>query len=270
MPSRNGVRHSLVDIGGKVAIVTGGAWGIGRGTVLRLVREDMRVIATDLEQQREGLDEVVELSRGAVIPCFANAADEADWRRVVRLAERELGGLDVLVNNAGGYEPPNFPDAPSTRWGGVLDVNLKGVMLGIQAVLGPMRRRGGGAIVNVSSVAGLLREPYAAPDYAAAKAGAIALTASLGSLWERDGISVTCICPDWVLTEALKRTVAAMPAEEREEVRGLERAEVRGFVPVEEIADLIVRLACDESLAGRVMVRWADEERERLLPQSRQ
>jgi NAD(P)-dependent dehydrogenase (short-subunit alcohol dehydrogenase family) len=251
-----------VESAGKVAIVTGAAWGIGRATALQLVAEGMRVLATDLDEEREGLDEVSGLGEGAIMPCVADAADEADWRRAIDVAERQLGGVDVLVNNAGGHRPPNFPEAPAERWGGVLDVNLRGVMLGIQAVLGPMRRSGGGAIVNVSSVAGLLREPYAAPEYAAAKAGVIALTTSLGSLWETDRISVTCICPDWVLTEAVERTVAAMTPEER--------AEVRGLVAVEEIAALIGRLARDERLAGNVLVRWADEEAERLLPLSRQ
>jgi 3-oxoacyl-[acyl-carrier protein] reductase len=216
------------------------------------------VVATDLADEREGLDEVVSLGGGAVTACVADVASESDWAGVVETA----GGVDVLVNNAGGHEPPNFPDTTSARWGAVLDVNLRGVMLGIQAVLDSMRRRGGGAIVNVSSVAGLMREPYRPVEYAAAKAGVIAVTTSLGSLWERDRISVTCICPDWVLTEAVERTVAKMTAEER--------AEVRGLVPLDEIAALVLRLATDESLAGRVMVRWADEEGERLLPLGRE
>jgi NAD(P)-dependent dehydrogenase (short-subunit alcohol dehydrogenase family) len=75
-------------------------------------------------------------------------------------------------------------------------------------------------------------------------------------------VSVTCICPDWVETEAVKRSVAAMTPEER-------AATVPGLVPVEEIADLIVGLARDETLAGRVLVRWADEDGARLLPQNR-
>ncbi len=215
-------------------------------------------MATDLEEELEGLDELVALGDGAVTPCVADVASEEDWRHVVETA----GVVDVLVNNAGGHRPPNFPDTSTDRWGAVLDVNLRGVMLGIQAVLEPMRRRGGGSIVNVSSVAGLMREPYRPVEYAAAKAGVVAVTTSLGSLWESDRISVTCICPDWVLTEAVERTVAAMTPEER--------AEVRGLVPVEEIAGLIVRLATDESLAGRVMVRWADEDGERLLPLGRE
>ena len=143
-----------MDTAGKACIVTGGAWGIGRATVLRLAAEGARVVATDLDGEREGLDEVATLGGGAVVPCLADVASEQDWPRVVDLAELELGGVDILVNNAGGHTPPNFPDTPPARWAQVLDVNLKGVMLGIQAVLPALRRRGGGAVVNVSSVAG--------------------------------------------------------------------------------------------------------------------
>jgi NAD(P)-dependent dehydrogenase (short-subunit alcohol dehydrogenase family) len=256
-----------LELTGKVAIVTGAGWGIGRGTALRLAREGAAVVATDVEADEglEGLRETVELVEregGRALVVAADAADADDWRMVVAHAEASFGGVDVLVNNAGGHWPPSFPDAPAERWGRVLDVNLRGVMLGMQAVLEPMRRRGGGAIVNVSSVAGLVNEPYDAPEYAAAKAGVIHLTAALGSLRERDNISVTCICPDWVATEAVERSVKAMtPAERAEKVRGL--------VPVEEIAGLIVDLAREDSLAGRVMVRWADEDGARLLPVDR-
>jgi len=238
--------------------VTGAAWGIGRATTLAFAAEGAHVLATDLEEEHEGLDEVVSLRDGAVTPCIADVASEDDWRRVVETA----GEVDVLVNNAGGHRPPNFPETSSDRWGEVLDVNLRGVMFGIQAVLEPMRRRGGGSIVNVSSVAGLVRGPYRAVEYAAAKAGVVAVTTALGSLWESDRISVTCICPDWVLTEAVERTVAGMTSEER--------AELPGLVPLDEICRLILRLATDESLAGRVMVRWADEDAERLLPLERE
>jgi len=237
-----------VDLRGKTAIVTGAAAGIGRATALALVAKGMRVVGTDVE----------DVPLDGVTSCVADVRSEEDWRRAVELA----GGVDVLVNNAGGYQGPTFPDAPPEHWGATLDVNLRGVMLGIQAVLPSMRDRGEGAIVNVSSVAGLVRKPYESPEYAAAKAGVVALTTSLGNLWERDRISVTAICPDWVRTEAVERAVAEMTSEER--------AELPGLVPVEEIAGLIVRLASDESLAGRVLVRWADEDGERLLPLGRE
>ena len=256
-----------MDLSGKVAIVTGAGWGIGRGTALRLAREGVAVVASDVEAD-EGLVGARETVRqiegdGGRAGVFgADAADGDGWRALVAFSEESFGGVDVLVNNAGGFRSPSYPDAPPEHWRRALEVNLHGVMLGIQAVLEPMRRRGGGAIVNVSSVAGLVDEPYDAPEYAAAKAGVIALTAALGSLRERDNISVTCICPDWVATEAVTRSVEAMtPAERAEKVRGL--------VPVDEIAELIVGLARDETLSGRVLVRWADEEGARLLPLGR-
>ena len=248
----------LPELAGKTAIVTGAAWGIGRATTLALAAGGARVLATDLDEEQEGLDELVALGEGAVTPCIADVASEEDWSRVVEAA----GDVDVLVNNAGGHEPPNFPETSPDRWGAVLDVNLRGVMLGIQAVLEPMRRRGGGSIVNVSSVAGLKREPYGAVEYAAAKAGVNAVTTSLGALWERDRISVTLHLSGLGADRGCRADRRADDAEER--------AEVPGLVPVEEIAGLIVRLATDESLAGRVMVRWADEDGERLLPLGRE
>ena len=199
-------------------------------------------MATDLEEELEGLDELVALGDGAVTPCVADVASEEDWRHVVETA----GVVDVLVNNAGGHGRRTSRHELRPLGRGARRQSPR------RHARDPGRARadapgGGGSIVNVSSVAGLMREPYRPVEYAAAKAGVVAVTTSLGSLWESDRISVTCICPDWVLTEAVERTVAAMTPEER--------AEVRGLVPVEEIAGLIVRLATDESLAGRVMVR---------------
>ena len=253
-----------MNLHGKVAIVTGAGWGIGRGVALRFAREGMAVVASDFGD--DGLDgergtvELIEREGGRAAVFAADAASADDWRALVSFAEEAFGGPDVLVNNAGGHWEPSFPDAPPEHWRRSLDVNLGGVMLGIRAALEPMRRRGGGAIVNVSSVAGLTRDSYGAPEYAAAKAAVIALTAALGSLRERDNVSVTCICPDWVATEAVLRTVEAMAPAEREQ---------QPLVPVDEIADLVVGLARDETRAGRVLVRWADEEAARLLPQER-
>ncbi len=92
-----------MEIAGKVAVVTGGAWGIGRGTALRLAAEGAAVLVADLDDEKERLQEVSELVKqqgGSVRTVVADASSEADWRRVVAFAEEELGGLDVLVNNA--------------------------------------------------------------------------------------------------------------------------------------------------------------------------
>jgi NAD(P)-dependent dehydrogenase (short-subunit alcohol dehydrogenase family) len=131
-------------------------------------------------------------------------------------------------------------------------VNLGGLMLATQLAFEAMD--GEGAIVNVSSVAAFGTAPYSSPDYAAAKAAVVRLTASLA---EHEGVRVNCICPDWVDTPAVQRSLAEMTPEER--------AEVPPLVPAEEIADIVLDLIRDDSAAGRVVVRWANETGPRVL-----
>jgi NAD(P)-dependent dehydrogenase (short-subunit alcohol dehydrogenase family) len=136
-------------------------------------------------------------------------------------------------------------------------VNLRAVMLATQLALEPLRRRGGGAIVNVASVAGLGAGPHGAPEYAAAKAGVVRLTAALASL-SAEGIRVNAICPDYVDTPAVRRELAQMSAEER--------AAVTELVSADAIARGILDLIRDDSLFGRVLV-WFAEEEPYLLPE---
>jgi 3-oxoacyl-[acyl-carrier protein] reductase len=150
----------------------------------------------------------------------------------------------VLVNNAGGVSGPTFPETPPERWSAVLDLNLRATMLGVQLALETMRGRGG-AIVNVSSIAGIGFGPHGAPEYAAAKAAVVRLTAALASL-AAEGVRVNCICPDWVDTPAARRSLERATPEER--------AAAPPLVPAERVADAILRLVEDESLAGRVLV----------------
>jgi NAD(P)-dependent dehydrogenase (short-subunit alcohol dehydrogenase family) len=115
-----------------------------------------------------------------------------------------------------------------------------------------MRDRGGGAIVNISSVAGYGWAPHSSPEYAAAKAGLARLTATLAPLAETDGVRVNCIVPNWIGTDEVFSEIAAMSPEERAEVPD-------DLTKPEEIADLAVKLVEDESLAGRVFVWWTGE-----------
>ena len=109
----------------------------------------------------------------------------ADVAGMIAYAGRLAGaGPHVLVNNAGGggHVPPHFPDAEPAQWGATLDLNLRGPMLATQLCLEPMRRAGGGAVVNVASSAGLGLGGHPSPEYAAAKAGLIRFTATLAGL----------------------------------------------------------------------------------------
>ena len=222
-----------MELDGRIAIVTGGTAGIGEAIAQRLVVEGATVLVADVEAP---LDPNVRFVRTDVgLP--------DDVHRLFAFAVDELGDLDVLVNNAGGV---------FETWERTVDVNLNGLVLATQLAFEAMR--GDGAIVNVSSVAGLGTTAYSHPDYAASKAGVVRFTAALAN---HDGVRVNCVCPDWVDTPAVRRSLAEMTEEER--------AEVPPLVPVDEIAALTIDLVRDDSAAGRVVVRWAHEPGPRVL-----
>ena len=237
-----------MELRGRVSLVTGAGAGIGRAVALALAREGASVVAVDLDEPAAA--ETVRLAGGGM----ATRADVADDDEL-RAAFAAAGPLDVLVNNAGGVSGATFPEARPERWGAVLDVNLRATMLGIQLALETMRGRGG-AIVNVSSIAGVGTRPHAAPEYAAAKAGVVRLTSALASLAD-EGVRVNCICPDWVDTPAARRTLERAAPERR--------AAAPPLVPAERVADAILDLLRDDSLAGRVLVCPVTAEW-RLLP----
>jgi NAD(P)-dependent dehydrogenase (short-subunit alcohol dehydrogenase family) len=219
-----------VDLEGRVAIVTGGSAGIGRAIARRLEAEGTRVVIADVDES-EGNFFRTDMSVPAdVLALFAFVRDE-------------FGRLDVLVNNAGGV---------FGSWAKTVDVNLAALMLATQLAFDAMG--GEGAIVNISSVAGLGTKQYDAPDYAAAKAAVVRFTTALAN---HDGVRVNCVCPDWVDTPAVRRSLAEMTAEGR--------AAVPPLVPPNEIAEIALDLILDDSAAGRVVARFADEPGPRVV-----
>jgi NAD(P)-dependent dehydrogenase (short-subunit alcohol dehydrogenase family) len=249
-----------VEIAGRVALVTGAGSGIGRATAERLADEGAAVGVTDVDDAG-GWDTVrrIEAAGSSAAFVHADVSREGDVRSMVDFAVEAFGGLDILVNNAGVVATPAFPDADPEQWMRVLDVNLRGVMLGTHHAIRAMRERAGGAIVNIASLAGVGFGPHDAPDYAATKAGVARFSAALAPLHERWGIRVNCICPDWVDTPMSRRTRDRMTAEE-------EAATVPpAILAPEEIADAAVELIRDDLLAGRVMTCWCGQPRS-LLP----
>jgi NAD(P)-dependent dehydrogenase (short-subunit alcohol dehydrogenase family) len=248
-----------VEIVGKAAVVTGASAGIGKAIALRLAREGAALVLADVDQTggRE-TERAIGTAGGQATFIRADMANEADVEAMIRMAESAYGGLDILVNNAGFAVDPPYPDADPATWRHLLDVNLAAVMLATQRALASMRARGGGVVVNVSSVAGLGLGPHAAPDYAASKAAVVRLTAALASLAE-ENIRVNCVCPDWVDTPAVRRTLAGMSQAERN------NAVPTKLVAPEDIAEVVVRFIRDDSLAGRVIACPCEGEWE-LLP----
>ena len=228
-----------MDVRGKAAIVTGGAAGIGRAIGKALTAEGAEVVLADVDDET-GARTAEELGGRFV---HADALADHDLRALIGGVQ----GLAILVNNAGGAPAPYYPDAPVEHWSRTLDLNLRSAMVATQLALEQMTA--GGAIVNVSSIAGCGLSPHDAPEYAVAKAGLMRLTGALG---ETRGVRVSCVCPDWVDTPAVQRSLASMTDEER--------AEVPELVSADEIAGLVLDLIRDESSAGRVVVRPAGGE----------
>jgi len=231
-----------VEVAGRVAVVTGGAAGLGAFVVRRLVAEGATVVVCDVDSGASAAKEAD--SRVAFVRGDVRVG--ADVERVVAFAVERFGGLDVLVNNAGGVSRgEQWPAASALEWGATLDLNLRAPMLATQLALEPMRARGGGAVVNIASSAGLGLAPYDSPEYGAAKAGLIRFTASVASLREEIGVRVNCIAPHWIGLERAHAELAAMSL--------AERAAAPPFVDPSAIADAVVWLVRDESLAGRVV-----------------
>jgi NAD(P)-dependent dehydrogenase (short-subunit alcohol dehydrogenase family) len=188
---------------GRVAIITGGGTGIGRGTALVLAEHGADVVLA--ARRTEPLDatakEVEGLGRRAVaVPTDVTKPDEC--QRLVDTTVEELGRVDILVNNAGGAETKSIKKWTDEEWHQVLALNLDSVWFLSRAAAEPMLEQGKGSIVNISSGASLLAMPQAAP-YGAAKAAVNNLTGSLAGAWTRKGIRVNTIAVGAVRTASL-------------------------------------------------------------------
>jgi 3-oxoacyl-[acyl-carrier protein] reductase len=194
-------------LGGKVALVTGGGNGIGRALSLALAESgaDVAVADIDMPAAEAVVAEVVACGRRG-LAVEADVTSKPAVEAMVQTTVETLGRLDILVNNAG-----IFPIAPVTTmteevWDRVMAINLKGVFLCSQAVLAPMRRAGGGRIINIASVSGLVGAVGMA-HYAASKAGVIGFTKSLAREVTTMGITVNAIAPGIIETETTRQTL---------------------------------------------------------------
>lgn len=190
---------------GKVAVVTGAAGGIGRATCERLASEGARVVAVDLRP--EDLDAVVGAVAAHGAEAHAVVADvsvAADVARYVDEGVRRFGGIDLLVNNAGieGVVRP-LEDYPEDVFDRVMAVNVRGVFLGLKHVQPAMKARGGGAIVNLASVAGITGNALISA-YVASKHAVVGLTRSAATSYPAAGIRVNAVLPAPIETRMMR------------------------------------------------------------------
>jgi NAD(P)-dependent dehydrogenase (short-subunit alcohol dehydrogenase family) len=227
---------------GKVALVTGAGSGIGFAVSVALTGRGARVVAVDLDPQ--GLARLQEAVREQDPTLSAVRCDVTDWERLSAAfsqAEEDFGGLDIVCNVAGvNTGRPRFPDCGRERWESTLAIDLWAVLAGTQLGVHLLRRHGGGVIVNIGSLGGLAPFP-ADPPYAAAKAGVVALTHSLGFLKD-DGIRAVCLCPGMVNTPLLEKR--QLTAKEEETVRSMPLLEA------DDVAGSVLEVIEDDALHG--------------------
>jgi 3-oxoacyl-[acyl-carrier protein] reductase len=191
-----------VDLNGKVALVTGGSRGLGRAAAVLLARAGADV-AVSYRSEQDAAETVVSACRAAGVRALAQAADmgrPADVRRLVRLTERRLGRLDILVANAGIWNEAAIERMTEERLGEMIDVNLRGVFACCREAVPVMKRQGSGRIILVSSTAGQRGEAFHS-HYAATKGAVISLTKSLAPELATSGILVNCVAPGWFDTD---------------------------------------------------------------------
>jgi NAD(P)-dependent dehydrogenase (short-subunit alcohol dehydrogenase family) len=192
---------------GRVALVTGGALGIGKGIVEAFAREGAGVAIVDIDAAAAGrLADAITLGGGRAVATVGDVSVAADAERMIAQAVASLGRLDILVNNAG-IQPVDWyfrvEDTPEEVWDRILGVNLKGTFLMSKYAMPAIRAAGGGAVVNMASVQGLQSMPRV-PSYAASKGGVLSLTRNMALDYAREGIRVNAICPGTIDSEMVR------------------------------------------------------------------
>lgn len=230
-------------VDGKVALVTGAGSGIGRATALRFAREGAKVVVADIVP--EGGEETVRMIKSAggdavFVKCDISIAAEVD--AMVAKAVETYGRLDCAANNAGiEARPAPTVDCAEEDFDRTVMINLKGTFLCMKSEIQQMLKQGGGAIVNTSSMAGMVGVPGMSA-YTAAKHGIIGLTRTAALEYGTAGIRVNAVCPGAVRTPMMQQIITAMPELGKEMD---ENHPVGRIAEPDEIAEAIVWLCSD-------------------------
>ncbi|AJK46469.1 glucose 1-dehydrogenase [Burkholderia plantarii] len=232
-------------LNGKVALVTGGTSGIGKGVAMRFAREGAKVgIAARREEEGRQVVELIRAAGGEAIFTRTDVACAEDCARAVAATVESFGKLDIAINNAGTetYGKP-LAETDEAAWDTVLDVNLKGAFLSMKYEIPELLKQGGGAIVNIASVYGLVGSAFGASPYHASKHGLIGLSKAAALEYAPRHIRINALCPGLVLTEMAERWLA-----ETDVGAQLKALHPLGrFASVAEIEEAVLFLASDAS-----------------------
>ncbi len=236
----------------KVVVVTGGGKGLGKAMSIAFAREGARVVIAeiDIESAHRVAKEIESLNQNCLV-IKANVTKKEEVHRMVTVVKDKFNRIDVLVNNAGVFLSSPVIDISEKDWQKTMDVNLKGVFLGSQAVAREMIKQGSGKIINISSMGGKtgLRGEAA---YGASKSAVITFTKTLSKELAPYGINVNAVCPGLIGTKMLKEGWRKMSKEREISVSQIEE-EFLSKIPLgrlgtpQDIANLVLFLASDEA-----------------------
>ncbi|PYM18667.1 MAG: cyclopentanol dehydrogenase [Candidatus Rokuibacteriota bacterium] len=228
----------------KVALVSGGASGMGQSEALIFAREGARVVVADvLETDGRQVADKIKAAGGQATFVKLDVSNEAEWEKVVKATLEGFGKLDVLVNNAG-ISGTFDPDMLSTAaWDRLMDINAKGVFLGMKTVIPVMQRAGGGAIVNISSISGFVGQTGVHMAYNASKGAVRIMTKTAAVQYAKDGIRVNSVHPGMMPPMRSSKT-SADPVWRDKMIKAVP---MKRAGRVEEVAHAVLFLASDEA-----------------------
>jgi len=231
---------------GKVALITGGASGIGRSTALLFAQEGARVAIADISQQKgEEVRRELQSTGAEVAFVKVDVSRDEEVAEMVAQVEKAFGGLDILFNNAGVFEPDDASVLTTSEavWDRVMAINLKGVFLGCKHGVPALLRNGGGSIINTASFVALMGAAVPQIAYTASKGGVLALTREIAVEFAQKNIRVNALCPGPVETPLLSELLADPIRRQRR----LVHIPMGRFAQAEDIARAALFLASDDS-----------------------
>ncbi|MCB1697598.1 MAG: glucose 1-dehydrogenase [Pseudomonadales bacterium] len=231
-------------VSGKVAIITGGASGMGKADAIALAREGARVVVADLNE-KDGQAVADAIGDNAVFMRL-DVTDEDNWKAVISATVEQFGRLDILVNNAGMIALGTIVDTDLASWRKINAVNSDGVFLGCKHGIPAMAASGGGSIINMSSVAAIHGQSFVAA-YTASKGAVRSLTKSIAMFCkeQKNGIRCNSIHPDGVKTPMVVKVAMGKDVATAEDLEQI--GKFGNMCEPEDIANLVLYLASDES-----------------------
>jgi NAD(P)-dependent dehydrogenase (short-subunit alcohol dehydrogenase family) len=229
----------------KVVVITGAGAGIGRVTAQTIVRQGAKVVVTDIHP--ENLSETSQLitqEGGEVLALEQDVAEEAGWTTLFQAAGRHFGGIDALVNNAGVYTIAPIAETSLDEWNRLMSINVTGVFLGAKHAVPYLENRQGGAIINISSIAGL-QGAYGHTLYSASKGAVRLMTKSLAAELGAKNVRVNSVHPTYVNTAMFQYASGIFGLSESE--LGPKMSPLGRLATAEDVANMIAFLLSDEA-----------------------